>query len=209
LGFRGLLNDILIYDLSAFYIFYGDKIGLAPKPQTVKKERTNIGDAQNYGLETFAEIDWLKLGAKARDLSLNTFVNASYINANYITSKEPNYVGNKVEYVSTFMVKTGISSVFNNWTLKVQYSYNSPQFSDASNAIEPTGDAVIGEVPAYSVFDFSGRYVFEKYFQVEFGVNNFTNASYFTRRATGYPGPGILPSDGISAYMTLQFKFAK
>jgi Fe(3+) dicitrate transport protein len=209
LGFRGLLKDILIYDLSAFYIFYGDKIGLAPKPKTVKKERTNIGDAQNYGIEVFTEIDWLKLGAKERNWSFNTFVNTSYINANYITSKEANYVGNKVEYVSAFMVKTGISSTFNNWTLKVQYSFNSPQFSDASNAIEPSGDAVIGEVPAYSVFDFSGRYTFKKYFQVEFGVNNFTNSSYFTRRATGYPGPGILPSEGINGYVTLQFKFAK
>lgn len=209
LGFRGLLKDIMIYDLSAFYIFYGDKIGLAPKPKTVKKERTNIGDAQNYGLEAFAEIDWLKLGAKKRNWSLNTFVNASYINANYITSKEPNYIGNKVEYVSSFMVKSGISSTFKNWTLKIQGSFNSPQFSDASNAVEPSGDAVIGEVPAYSVFDFSGSYKFQKYFQVEFGVNNFTNESYFTRRATGYPGPGILPSDGISGYVTLQFKFAK
>lgn len=209
LGFRGLLKDIMIYDLSAFYIFYGDKIGLAPKPKTIKKERTNIGDAQNYGLEAFAEIDWLKLSAKPANWSLKTFVNASYINANYINSKEPNYIGNKVEYVSSAMVKTGISASFNNWILKVQYSYNSSQFSDASNAIEPSGDALLGLVPAYSVFDFSGRYKFKKYFQVEFGVNNFTNASYFTRRATGYPGPGILPSEGISGYVTLQFKFAK
>ena len=209
LGFRGLLNDILIYDLSAFYIFYGDKIGLAPKPNTIKKERTNIGDAQNYGLETFAEIDWLKLGAKKRNWSLKTFINASYINANYINSKEPNYVGNKVEYVSSYMVKTGISSSFNQWTFKVQYSFNSSQFSDASNAVEPSGDAILGKVPAYSVFDFSGRYTFKKHFQVEFGVNNFTNSSYFTRRATGYPGPGILPSEGINGYVTLQFKFAK
>jgi len=209
LGFRGLLNDILIYDLSAFYIFYGDKIGLAPKPNTIKKERTNIGDAQNYGLETFAEIDWLKLGAKKRNWSLKTFINASYINANYINSKEPNYVGNKVEYVSSFMVKTGISSSFNQWTFKVQYSFNSSQFSDASNAVEPSGDAILGKVPAYSVLDFSGRYTFKKHFQVEFGVNNFTNSSYFTRRATGYPGPGILPSEGINGYVTLQFKFAK
>ena len=107
------------------------------------------------------------------------------------------------------MVKSGISSSFKNWTLKVQGSFNSAQFSDASNAIEPSGDAVIGEVPAYAVFDFSGKYTFKKYFQIEFGVNNFTNESYFTRRATGYPGPGILPSDGISGYVTLQFKFAK
>ena len=28
------------------------------------------------------------------------------------------------------------------------------------------------------------------------GVNNVFDARYFTRRAGGYPGPGILPADG-------------
>jgi len=34
------------------------------------------------------------------------------------------------------------------------------------------------------------------------------NQTYFTRRATAYPGPGILPSDGISAYFTFQYKIS-
>jgi hypothetical protein len=34
--------------------------------------------------------------------------------------------------------------------------------------------------------------------KLEAGVTNFTNNSYFTRRATGYPGPGIIPSDARS-----------
>lgn len=209
LGWRGLMKDYFIYDISAFYIFYGDKIGLAPKPFSIKKERTNIGDAQNYGLEVFTEVDWAKLISNSKVWSVKTFVNSSYINANYISSKEPNYVGNKVEYVSEIMVKSGINVEFKNWSWKVQFSYNSEQFSDASNAIEPSGDAVIGIVPAYHVFDFSGRYKFEKHFQIEFGVNNFTNQKYFTRRATGYPGPGILPSDGINGYLTIQYQFLK
>ncbi|MGN6439299.1 MAG: hypothetical protein ACTHMM_22345 [Agriterribacter sp.] len=29
---------------------------------------------------------------------------------------------------------------------------------------------------------------------------------YFTRRADGYPGPGIIPADRRNAYVTLQFK---
>ncbi|NVK64536.1 MAG: TonB-dependent receptor, partial [Flavobacteriales bacterium] len=68
---------------------------------------------------------------------------------------------------------------------------------------------VIGEIPSYLVFDFSGRYTCKKYFQFEAGVNNFTNQQYYTRRAAAYPGPGILPSDGINAYLTIQFKIAK
>lgn len=208
-GFRGLVKDYLIYDLSAFYIFYGDKIGLAPLPNSIRKQRTNIGDAQNYGLEAFSELDWIKLTGVDGSWQLKTFVNASYINANYITSKEPNYVGNKVEYVSSYMFRSGLTFGKDRWEIKFQFNYNSEQFSDASNAVEPSGDAVIGLVPAYHVFDFSGKYRFKKHFQIEFGVNNFTNQKYFTRRATGYPGPGILPSDGINPYITLQYKFTK
>jgi Fe(3+) dicitrate transport protein len=29
---------------------------------------------------------------------------------------------------------------------------------------------------------------------------------YFTRRATGYPGPGIIPSDARSFFVTLSFR---
>jgi len=33
-------------------------------------------------------------------------------------------------------------------------------------------------------------------------VNNLFNTVYFTRRSSGYPGPGALPSDGRTFFMT-------
>lgn len=207
LGFRGIIDDYFIYDLAGFYIFYGDKIGLAPKKGTTLKERTNIGNAQNYGVELFAEIDFLKAFRDSSKHSFSWFVNASYIDANYITSKEPNFVGNKVEYVSTYILKSGLKYRHKGWSFQVQGSYNSEQFAEASNSVVPSGDAVEGLIPSYMVFDFSGRYAFKKHFQLEIGINNFMNSKYFTRRATGYPGPGILPSDGITGYFTLQYQF--
>lgn len=209
LGFRGLKKDFWIYDIAAFYVFYGDKIGLAPKPGTVLKERTNIGDARNMGIELFTEFDFVKALKDSSNHSFSWFINAAYINATYIRSKEPNYIGKNVEYVSPFILKSGLRYRYKGWSLQVQGSYNASQFADASNSVIPSGDAVIGEVPAYYVFDFSGSYQFPKYFRLEIGVNNFTNSQYFTRRATGYPGPGILPSDGITGYLTLQFKISK
>jgi len=207
-GLRGLINDFIIYDLAGFYIFYGDKIGLAPKPGTIKKERTNIGDAQNYGVELFTEIDFLKAFNDSTRHFLSLFLNAAYIDANYITSKEPNFLDKKVEYVSSYILKSGIKYRHKGLSLQIQGSYNSEQFSDASNSIEPSGDAVIGLIPAYFVIDFSASYSFKKHFRLELGVTNLTNNSYFTRRATGYPGPGILPSDGIGGYFTLQYQFS-
>lgn len=208
LGFRGLIKNYFIYDLAAYYLFYGDKIGLAPKSGTIYKERTNIGDAQNYGVEFYAEIDLIKAFKDSSKMALSYFANLAYTNANYIRSKETSYIGKKVEYVSSIIAKSGIKFKTANLSIQVMGSYNSEQFTDATNSIEPSGDAVIGLIPSYLIFDFSARYTFNKYFSIEGGVNNFTNQKYFTRRATSYPGPGIIPSDGINVYSTLQFKFS-
>jgi len=37
-------------------------------------------------------------------------------------------------------------------------------------------------------------------------LGNLTDEKYFTRRATGYPGPGILPSDGRSLLLSFGAK---
>ncbi len=209
LGFRGIQKNYWIYDVAAFYVFYGDKIGLAPKFGTTFKERTNIGNARNMGIEVFTEFDFIKAFTDSSKHSFSLFVNAAYIDARYITSKEPNFIGKKVEYVSPFILKSGIKYKYMGWNFQIQGSYNSTQFSDASNSVLPSGDAVIGLIPSYLVFDFSARYAFSKYVQLEAGVNNFSNQRYYTRRAAAYPGPGILPSDGTSAYLTVQFQFTK
>lgn len=204
IGWRGFVIPYLYTDVAAFYLFYGDKIGLAP--EGVKKIRTNIGDAVNRGIEFFTEFDYIKAFNDGAKISSSVFVNFSYIDAAYIRSKESNYIGKKVEYVSPVMLRGGLKIRHENWSAQIQASYNSAQFTDASNSVEPSGDAVIGEIPAYFVMDFSARYAFRRYFQIECGVNNLLNTSYYTRRATAYPGPGILPSDGINFYATLQFK---
>ncbi|HLP55983.1 MAG TPA: TonB-dependent receptor [Fluviicola sp.] len=209
LGWRGFVVPYLYVDVAAFYLFYGDKIGLAPETNGVKKVRTNIGDAVNTGVELLVEFDFIKAFRDSAKVSSSVFVNFSYIDAKYLRSKESNYVGKQVEYVSPVLLRGGFKIRHDRWSAQLQGSYNSSQFADASNAIEPSGDAVIGEIPAYFVLDFSARYAFRKFFQLEFGVNNMLNSSYYTRRATAYPGPGILPSDGINFYTTLQFKLGE
>jgi Fe(3+) dicitrate transport protein len=205
LGWRGFAGKYFYTDLAVFTLFYGDKIGLAPQPNSTKKIRTNIGNALNAGVECFVEFDFIKALIDSSKIGSSIFVNFSYIHATYISSREKSYVGKQVEYVSPLMFKTGLKVRAKNWQVQIQGSYNSAQFSDATNSKEGSGDAVIGEIPAYFVMDLSARYSFRKYFQLEAGVNNLLNSSYYTRRATAYPGPGILPSDGITIYGTLQF----
>lgn len=206
LGWRGFALPYLYIDVALFHLFYGDKIGLAPEGD--KKIRTNIGDAVNYGIEFFSEFDFIRAFRDSSKIGGSVFINTSYIQATYVRSREKNYVGNQVEYVSPVLIRSGLKIRSKNWQIQTQASYNSAQFSDASNAIQPSGDAVIGEIPAYFVVDLSARYSFKHGFQLELGVNNLLNNQYYTRRATAYPGPGILPSDGITIYGTLQYKFS-
>ena len=81
-----------------------------------------------------------------------------------------------------------------------------PIFADATNAIESNLSGVIGEIPEYQVMDISLAYQNKKY-KIESGINNLFNQSYFTRRATGYPGPGIIPSPTRNFYITLELNF--
>jgi Fe(3+) dicitrate transport protein len=78
------------------------------------------------------------------------------------------------------------------------------QFTDVENSESALpGDpreGILGPIPAYAVADISGRYR-AKHWSVDFGINNLFNATYFTRRALGYPGPGILPSAPRNFYV--------
>jgi Fe(3+) dicitrate transport protein len=206
LGIKGIVNNYFMYDVGAFYIWYGNKIGLAPVG--TQKERTNIGNARNTGIEMFMEFDFLKKFMPHKNLGLSLWINAAYINAIYVSSKEAAFVHKQVEYVSPFIFRTGIKFGYKKLQTQLQFSYNAAQFTDATNAEIPSGDALIGKIPSYYVLDFSASYQFKKWFGLELSINNLSNHMYFTRRATGYPGPGIIPSNGIGFFLTLAFKIA-
>ena len=91
----------------------------------------------------------------------------------------------------------------NNFTSHFQFTHLSSQYTDATNASESNLSGIIGVIPSYSVVDISSQYQKSR-FSVEIGINNVLNNKYFTRRATGYPGPGIIPSSIRNYYLTFQ-----
>jgi Fe(3+) dicitrate transport protein len=50
------------------------------------------------------------------------------------------------------------------------------------------------------------EYRFKNY-NLRGGINNLTDEKYATRRAGGYPGPGLLPGEGQSFYVSIGAKF--
>ena len=211
IGFRGQIGDKFTFDTNIFGLYYDDKIGEFETTNLSKqiiRRRGNLGTAVTFGFETMFDWSLNKTFFKENeDFNWNVFSNISITDSEYLKSEIASVKGNKVEFVPLFNIKTGTGIGYKNFITSLQFTYLSSQFSSANLADRNNvNNGVSGQIPAYYVADFSASYKF-KYFKLESGITNFTNNSYFTRRATGYPGPGIIPSDSRTFYITLEFTY--
>ncbi|MEP0005792.1 MAG: TonB-dependent receptor [Balneola sp.] len=221
-GIRGKIGDVISYDVGVFGLLYENRLGEVLRAETrtnaegeqeetgrIVRFRGNIGEAFMYGLESLIEIDLFSVfNTTSPNKKLTIFANTAVTQSEYLDSEIAGIEGNDVEFVPTLNLKTGINFGFKNLLGSVQYTYISKQFTDASNALQNVRDnqsGIKGEIPAYDVLDLSMSWS-HKQLSLESGVNNILNSSYFTRRATGYPGPGIIPSPPRTFYVTLQIK---
>ncbi|HMB97949.1 MAG TPA: TonB-dependent receptor [Balneolaceae bacterium] len=216
LGARGNVSNILNYDVTLFHLSYKDRIGSIlrrePDPrfnnliERTFRFRTNVADANIYGFEGFFEVDMFKLFVDSLSpVKLSLFTNISFISAEYTNSDENGIEGNEVELVPPVNFKTGLNFGKGNFESSYQFTYVSEHFSDATNA-RRTPTAIEGIIPSYHVMDVSFKYSLGRY-SLETGVNNLTDNKFFTRRATGYPGPGIIPAEARSFYLTVGARF--
>jgi len=212
LGFRGKVFDALDFDIAAYHLFYRNRIGntllTEPNPnfnglvdRTIRF-RTNIADANIIGLESLLTLDLTKIfPIDNRNIQWSVFSNVSLTQGRYVSELNPEIDGNDVELIPPYQLKFGTQFKWDKFSASAQYSFTKEHFSDASNAIL-TPTAIEGIIPSYEVADLSLAYQF-KCFTIETGANNLFDAEYFTRRASGYPGPGIIPSQGRYLYLTL------
>jgi len=170
----------------------------------VKSERGNIGNAEISGVESLIDIRINR--NNLTKLKSNIFINTAFINSEYIQSQENGITGNEVEFIPKINLKTGFNIQYQSISTSLQFTFLSKQYTDATNAVESNLSGVIGEIPSYQVLDLILSYKGNKY-KLESGINNLLNKSYFTRRATGYPGPGIIPSPQRNYYLTLELRF--
>lgn len=209
LGVRSEQTTFYSYDISAFYLNYNNRIGEVQEYNSLNQvinKRTNIGQAIIMGIESYVEADVFHLiYPENKNWSTVLFSNVAIIQSKYDKSLIPGVQGNQVEFVPNLNLKTGLRVGYKNLKASFQYSHLSKQFTDATNAIDGGVSAVIGQIPVYSVMDLSMSYQFKR-FKLEGSANNLFNQIYFTQKATGYPGPGIIPADNRAFYLTLQVR---
>ena len=208
LGYRGKWKSFLQFDVSAFYLQYNNRVGTITPTGASYRLITNVGASTSKGIEAFAELNALKAFAKSSPADLLIFGSWAYTDARYGDDhKDAGTKGKKVENAPTHIFRGGISGGYKACLLTLQVSYTGATFSDANNTETPTANGNTGLIPSYTVTDLTMAYKLTKAISMKAGINNLLDERYFTRRAGGYPGPGALPADGRTFFVSLGATF--
>jgi Fe(3+) dicitrate transport protein len=223
LGYRGRIKDYLFFDISGYLLQYNNRIGLLAQQRadgSFYNFRTNVGDSRSKGVESLVEFSPTKVWLKNNKFGhLTLFVSVAYIDARYDELKvvtrqgntllETNLKNKRVENAPQRIYRTGLTFTKKALTITTQYSYVGKAFSDANNTVIPTANGVNGLIPAYDVVDISSTFKFNEKLFIKSGINNLFGEKYFTRRAGGYPGPGLLVAEPRNYFVTVGVKFSK
>jgi Fe(3+) dicitrate transport protein len=192
-------------------LFYGDRVGLLSftgADNATHLLTTNIGNSIAKGIEVYTEMIVWKRGSTS---FVSVFNSLAYNHARYASAEinkagiNTSIKGNYVENSPDWIEKAGINFQYKNINTGFQYSYTGECYNDALNTVS-SADGITGLIPAYHAWDWSFNWQIAKQLGLSSGVNNLTNEKYFNRRITMYPGPGILPADGRTFYITAKIK---
>ena len=227
IGFRGSVNNYLNFDFSLFYLNYNNRIGGVRQftnndsNQGTYLFRTNLGETVNKGIESFFNLNITSmLEIEKKYGNVDFFATMSFIDSRYTNYKifsssgiPPNATitqtelsGNRVENAPRYIHNFGLSWGKKNISTTLQCRMSGKIFTDANNTTAPSTNGVTGLLDGYKVFDLSAEYKFFQYYNMRAGINNIFNEKYATRRSTGYPGPGILPGESTTFYISIGAK---
>ncbi len=214
LGYRGKVKNYLQFDVSGYYLQYNNRVGTVSvnaSPSTpAYRLVTNVGASTSKGLESYMEFNAARAFSSYSNADLILFSSYSYTNAKYTTDDEKattKLAGNKVENAPSHIFRGGISAGCSNLLVTAQLSQVGETFADANNTVAPSANGQTGLIPSYTVADLTASYKLPIGISLKTGINNLTNERYFTRRAGGYPGPGALPADGRTFFVSVGAKF--
>ena len=200
---QGLHLNVTVFDL-----LYRNRLGALLSTNADGSNyifRTNIGDSRSTGVEALIETQLLR----TEKFSVSGFTSTAFNNARYISGRvsagteNRTVTGNQVESAPRWTSRNGVTARYGTASLTLQYSYVAQTFSDALNTPVPSANGAVGPVPAYSLWDLNGTWRIKRLLTLRGSVNNLFNTQYFTKRPTFYPGPGVWPSDGRSAVLTV------
>jgi len=207
-GYRGKIKDWLQFDVSGFFLQYNNRIGtISVNAATSYRLITNVGNSSSKGIESYIEFNPVRAFIKNTKADLILFGTYGYTDARYSSDhKDAATKGRKVENAPEHIFRGGITGGYKRFLLTAQLSRVGETYSDANNTIAPTANGNTGLIPSYTVTDLTATCKFSKELNIKAGINNLFDERYFTRRAGGYPGPGAMPADGRSFFLSVGVK---
>lgn len=170
--------------------------------------KTNTGDSRTNGIEIFIQYRMpVSSYFYAGVFTSTSFMDAVYTKGQLATGSYNTPIkGNQLEAVPRWISRNGLEFMYRGLSATILYSYTSGTFSDALNTRVPSSNGARGYTPEYGIWDLNLSVQANSVFSIRAGINNLLNKSYFTKRPTFYPGPGIWPADGRNVYVTVGVK---
>jgi Fe(3+) dicitrate transport protein len=208
LGYRGKWKNYLKFDVSIYYLKYDNRIGTVTVTGTPSYRLiTNVGSSTGKGVESYIEFNPWRAFTQNTRADIIVFGSYGYTQARYGNDhKDASTKGKKVENAPEHIFRGGITAGYKSFLFTTQVSHVSAAYSDANNTAIPTANANNGLIPSYTITDLTATYKFSKGLNIKTGINNLFDTRYFTRRAGGYPGPGAMPADGRSFFLSVGVK---
>ncbi|MBK7694292.1 MAG: TonB-dependent receptor [Saprospiraceae bacterium] len=213
-GYRGSVKNYLSFDVGLFYLLYDKRIGTLN--QNGSPFKTNIGTSVSKGVESYIEINVVKIFTEISKMgSISFFASNSLIDAKYVKWNNPaissdpakSIENKRVENAPPYIHRFGATYYLKGFSATFQLSNVGEVFTDAANTETPNETGTIGKLSGYQIMDASLTYKFMDHYNFKAGVNNITDEKYATRRAGGYPGPGILPGNGRTIFVSVGASF--
>ncbi|XLZ71806.1 TonB-dependent siderophore receptor [Massilia sp. SR12] len=161
----------------------------------------NLGKTRHRGLETRAEYAFDRAGKLS---GLSAYASWAYTQAEL---RQGAHAGNDVPFYSRNVDTQGLKFKRGAWTADLNTTHQSKQYADEANTVAESANGSVGRIPSYRLWnanvswDVSGMPGTE----IQLGVNNLANKTYFTR--TTDTNLGILPGAGRMAYIQLRTGF--
>jgi Fe(3+) dicitrate transport protein len=207
LGYRGKVKSFIQFDVSGFYLQYNNRVGTITPTGATYRLITNVGASTSKGFEGYVEFNPIRAFTKSKHTDVIIFGSYGYTDAKYSGDhKDANTKGKKVENAPAHIFRGGITGGYKGFLLTAQISSVGETFSDANNTVAASANGNTGLIPSYTITDLTATYKFSKGLNLKAGINNLFDERYFTRRAGGYPGPGALPADGRTFFISVGAK---
>jgi Fe(3+) dicitrate transport protein len=181
LGLRGAMQK-LSYEATVFHMDFANQI--INQSSSGATDMANAGKTLNQGLEFALAYD---IGSGWQIDGNGTYVAmAQFKNISPLGPK-----GNRLPYAPELTTNLNVGYKVGELKLNLGAYHVSSQYADAANTEIETDDGTRGKIAAYTIFNLSANYTFDKHLSLFASVRNLANKNYIASRNPDGIFPGV------------------